>query len=140
MIIHQTKPIAIESWDWKEQPDFLAISKVVNDFQEKYKNGISILEVETGCDEHAIVIGDKTLTEATAKWAYQNSHEIDEGLDARDLDWEHAKKHIQEVREMYTSIGVNGLPALQTVINPLFIRLEKGERNYDLFDQIISLS
>jgi len=56
-----------------------------------------------------------------------------------ELDWEKAKKHIQEARMNYTEIGVPGLAALTITINPLFVRLEKGERTQELFDEIMAL-
>ena len=81
MIIHKTKPIAIHDWDWREQPDFARISSVANDFLERFEHGINIIPVNTGADEYAIVIGDKDLTCAMAKQAYDQRYDIEEGID-----------------------------------------------------------
>jgi hypothetical protein len=54
-------------------------------------------------------------------------------------EWAEAKSHIDEIRRLYTSIGVAGIPALRMVIDPLLIRFSSGERTDDLFDDIMEL-
>jgi hypothetical protein len=54
-------------------------------------------------------------------------------------EWAEAKSHIDEIRRLYFSIGVAGIPALRMVIDPLLIRFENGERTDDLFDDIMKL-
>jgi hypothetical protein len=140
MIVDKTKPLAIHDWDWKQQPDFEDIGIVINDFQERFNNGIKIIEVDTGCDGYAIVIGDKTLTEEMAKQAYQNRFDIENGIDAEELDWEAAKGYLKYIRQEYVDIGTSGIFALNAVINPLLIRFESNERTKDLYDAIMNLS
>lgn len=140
MIIHKTKPLAIHEWDWKAQPDMQSIADVVTDFQEKFHNGVRIIEIETGSDENAVVIGDSSLTEEIAKQAYHNRFEIEEGVDATELNWNEAFNYLTEVRSQYNFVGVSGIPALTVVINPLLIRYSNGERSKELYDAIMELS
>jgi hypothetical protein len=55
------------------------------------------------------------------------------------MDWENAKKHLDEVRIAYTEIGASGLLGLNFSINPLLVRYEKGERTQELYESIMSL-
>lgn len=54
------------------------------------------------------------------------------------LDWDKAKARIQEVRETYAAIGAAGIPGLAIVLNPLLLRLERGERTVELYDAIMA--
>lgn len=54
-------------------------------------------------------------------------------------DWEEAKKHLDEVKQVYNVIGTAGFLALQFTINSLLFRYEKGERTQDLYDSIMEL-
>ena len=56
--ILKTKPIAIHTWDWRAQPDWSFITSL---FSGKYGKGMHIVEIETNCDEYAIVISKETL-------------------------------------------------------------------------------
>ncbi len=60
-------------------------------------------------------------------------------MNKKELDWKEAEKYLADIRQLYTSIGVNGLPALTVIINPLLLRFEKGERTQKLYDLIMSL-
>ena len=55
------------------------------------------------------------------------------------MNWENAENHLKDIRQIYTEIGITGLPALQITINPLLIRFESGERTEELYDQIMEL-
>ena len=140
--IHETKPLAILTWDWKEQINCDSLTWVINEVIARNKNAqsLNILSVETNADEFAIVIGDKNLTIDEAKRAYSNRYEIQDGIDCDNLDWDSAKDCLKEIRQQYTDIGVAGIPALTAVINPLLIRYENGERSKALFDEIMGLS
>ncbi len=127
-------------WDWRQQPDFDEIGQIVLDFQVRFSDGIKIKYIETGSDEHAIVIGSKSMTEAEAEAHVVNRYDYEEGKDPDELNWDEAKSHLNEIRRMYFDIGVAGVPALTAVINPLFLRFEKGERTVELHEAIISLS
>lgn len=138
-IIHKSKPVAILEWDWKELPNFDEIVQIVLDFQERFAAGIKINYIETGGDEHAIVIGSKSMTDKEADAHFANRYDYAKGKDPDELDWNFAKTHLYKTRRMYFNIGTAGIPALTTVINPLFIRFEKGERTVELHNSIISL-
>lgn len=140
MIIHKNKPLAVHTWDWKEQPDMQSIADVITGFQEKFSNGIRIIKVETNADDYAIVIGDGSLTDELAKQTYNNRYEIEEGIDGTELDWKEAEMHLKEIRRAFTEIGTPGIPALTLFINPLLLRLERGERSKGLHDAIMDLN
>ena len=139
-IFHKSKPVAILEWDWRQQPDFDEIGQIVLDFQSRFSDGIKIKYIETGSDEHAIVIGSKSMTDNEAEAHFVNRYDYDEGKDPAELDWDFAQTHLNETRKNYFDIGAAGVPALTAVINPLFLRFEKGERTVELHEAIISLS
>ncbi|UOR07194.1 hypothetical protein MUN82_08865 [Hymenobacter aerilatus] len=138
MTQHPTKPLAVHTWDWKDAPDFEAINKVVNDFLARFGNGISLLEVSTGSDEYAVVIGDKDLTQEQANDAYANEEDIANGVDASGFDWEAAEKHLNTIRGHYASIGIPGVMGLTLILNPLLTRYSKGERSAPLYEAMLA--
>ena len=138
-IIHKSKPIAILEWRYREQPDFDEISKIVNDFQKRFGEGVKIKNIETGSNEYAIVIGVKTMSEAEAEAYFLNRYDYDEGKDPDELDWSEVEEHLEKVRYKYFKMGAGGIPALSK-INHLLIQLDKGEKTCDLHDEIMSLS
>lgn len=138
MIKHPNKPLAVHTWDWKEFPCWESISNVTTEFHELYGHS-KITYVETGSDEHAIVIHSIYCSEEEVKMAYGQHYEWEEGIDQDAFDWAHAKYHLNDIRSQYTAIGVSGLAALNMTINPLLVRLESGERTKALYDDIIQL-
>ncbi len=56
-----------------------------------------------------------------------------------DRDWEKAQAYLKKVRQQYTDIGAAGVPALTITINPMVVRLERGERTDALHDEIMNL-
>lgn len=54
-------------------------------------------------------------------------------------DWEKAQARLKEIRQQYTDIGAAGMPALIITINPLLVRLERGERTEVLHNEIMAL-
>ena len=55
------------------------------------------------------------------------------------MDWEKAEKHLMETRDVYRSIGVAGLPALNLIIAPLCERFLNNEITQELYDEIMAL-
>ena len=141
MINHPTKNISVHTWDWKEQPDWDAISERINELQVKSQSGISIKYVETGSDEYCIVIhcNDLDITKEIIDNAYSQMYDWEDGKFPEELNWDEAYSHMNDIRMQYTQIGMSGMPALQTVINPLFTRYSKGERTVELFNSIMNL-
>lgn len=76
MVIHKTQPIAVHTWDYKAQPNWDKIIQVIDSIT-KLNQRVKIIEVDTGCDEYAIVIGDSNLTKETAEQAYQHMYDDD---------------------------------------------------------------
>ncbi len=54
-------------------------------------------------------------------------------------DWGKATARLKQIRRQYTDIGTAGLPALALTINPLLVRLERGEASLGLYDAIMAL-
>ncbi len=54
-----------------------------------------------------------------------------------ELDWGAAKKHLDEMRIMYTEICAAGVLGLTLTLNPLIVRFERGERTQELYDKIM---
>jgi hypothetical protein len=139
IIQHPTKIIAVHTWDWHEQPDWESIAEKVNDFQLRSQSGIGIKYIETQSDEHCIVLFSLDISDKIIESAYSQMYDWDEGKVPEELDWESAYAHLNEIRLQYTQIGMGGMPTLQTVINPLFVRYSNGERTVDLFNSVMDL-
>ena len=56
-----------------------------------------------------------------------------------ELDWELAKDHLDEVIKQYTAIGAAGLTVIRFFLNPMLVKLEKGERTQELYDEIMAV-
>lgn len=56
---------------------------------------------------------------------------------ADELNWDAAKKHLDEMRRMYTEIGAAGVIGLTLGLNPLLVRYERGERTRKLYNEIM---
>lgn len=60
-----------------------------------------------------------------------------------DLDWEQAKTHFDEVRQMYQEFegwaGLNTTTALRIVFDPLAKRYNAGERSAELFEEMMAV-
>ena len=54
-------------------------------------------------------------------------------------NWDEAEKHLNDIRQIYTGIGMSGVPALRMTIDPLFVRFSTGERTQELYDEIMNL-
>ena len=134
MIYHPTKEIAVHSWDWKEQPEWGAISDLFNKFNSK----VFIQYIETGSDEHVIVLHTEETKNLVDK-AYLQMYDWENGDIPDEMNWDEAYQHISEIREVYTKIGISGMFALNHTINPLYIRYSKGERTEVLYDAIMDL-
>lgn len=139
MIKHPTKNIAVHTWDWREQPEWESISSKVNEFQLNSNLGIGMNYVETGCDEHCIVIYSLAVPKEIIDNAYSQRFDWEEGKVPESLDWKKAKDHLNEIRTAYTEIGMPGMLALRTSINPLFVRFSNGERTANLYNSIMEL-
>ena len=55
-----------------------------------------------------------------------------------ELDWKQAEEHLAEVRRQYTEIGAAGILGLTIVLNPLLVRLARGERTPELHAEIMA--
>lgn len=57
----------ILSWDWREQPDLDELARVLLDVSGGV---VRLYQVDTGCDEYAVVVADRELgvTEVEAEW------------------------------------------------------------------------
>jgi hypothetical protein len=55
------------------------------------------------------------------------------------MDWKKAEQYLKKMRLRYTEDGIGGLLALSTVMNPLLIRFENGERTEELYNKIMSI-
>lgn len=71
--IHKQLPIAVHTWDWKEQPNWHFINSVISNFIGRYGHGIWIEEIETGADEYAIVISKTELGSDEAMAYYRDA-------------------------------------------------------------------
>jgi hypothetical protein len=56
LIINLKEPIAIVTWDWKEQPSWGAISSAMEHVSFLASGKISFYSVDTGSDDYAVVI------------------------------------------------------------------------------------
>jgi hypothetical protein len=141
MINHPKKNISVHTWDWKEQPDWESISERINELQIKSQSGISIKYIETKSDEHCIVVhcNDLDVTDDLINNAYVQMYNWEEGKIPDELDWDEAYSYLNDIRMQYTEIGINGMPALRNVIDPLLTRYSNGERTSELFDSIMDL-
>lgn len=138
MIKHPNKNIAVHTWDWKEQPDWDSISAIINEFQESGEE-IAIENIDTGSDEYAVVLSTKDIPKDLVDQAYQQYYEWEDGVCADELDFDLASKTLMQLRLEYTNLELAGFSYLQTAINPLFLRLEHGERTKELYDSIMDL-
>jgi hypothetical protein len=59
---------AVLSWDWREQPDLDALTRILRDLA-----GLHLHHVDTGSDEYAIVIATVPLDRRTVDAAWQGS-------------------------------------------------------------------
>lgn len=59
--------IEMVSWDWKEQPSFVELARVI---QSVSRGRVWMYDVETGSDEYAVVFADRELTpeQVTETW------------------------------------------------------------------------
>lgn len=73
MRIHKRLPIAISSWGWKDSPDWSEIQKAVDRInKDSFKDGIYFYDIETGCDEYAVLIcGHKINDEVASEWYFE---------------------------------------------------------------------
>lgn len=59
------------------------------------------------------------------------------------MEWNRAEKRVREIARQYGSLagtpGVNTMPALTLVINPLLRRFEDGERTEALYQEMMNL-
>ena len=64
-------------------------------------------------------------------------------LQEKDLDWEKAKEHLDEITDRYKRLvglpGVNTSLALTLVMYPLLRRYDNGERTQELYDEILEV-
>ncbi len=139
MIKHPTKPLAVHTWDWKEQPDWPGITDMLDYIRQTYHIDPTITDIETGSDEHAIVIAPKDYDPEAIQRAYSQHYEWENGVDQDALNWDRAADHLNTMRKAYTDIGMAGILCLNNVINPLLISYEKGERTKKLYDEIMEL-
>lgn len=138
MIQHPTRPIAVHTWDWKEQPNWEAINETVNKLSEQ--GTIQFQYVETGSDEHCIVISVKGRADGIRPIdAYKSMYDWEEGIASEQLDWKGAEVHLENIRQQYFDLGVEGISTMQMVVNPLFTSFSNGERTKGLFDEIMKL-
>jgi hypothetical protein len=137
-IKHKSKYIAVHIFNWNQQPDLDAIAAFIN--QRKYNQSIKIHYIETGSNEHAIVICPISIDEAEAKFHYDNRYAMEQGDNYEDLDWSAAKEHLDNVRMQYTQIGAAGLSYLNSIANPLLIQYERQDRTLNLYEEIMKLS
>lgn len=133
---HPSKPIAIHSWDWREQPCWDTITDLIENIN--HQGDLSIVEVETGSDEHAIVIGCKPLLQEDAIRHYLNREHYEEGR-TDEVDWDSALQHLEIMRRMYFDLGAGANESLNEA-QLLLRRVEQGERSIDLYDEIMGLS
>jgi len=64
-------------------------------------------------------------------------------LQAKDLDWEKAKEHLDEITDRYKRLvgvpGVNTSLALTLVMYPLLRRFNSGERTQELYNEMLEV-
>lgn len=138
MYLHPSKPIAVHTWDWKEQPDWNSISETLTQFHE-IAGKSSIHYIESGSDEHAIVIAADNIDEETRNAAYSQYFEWEEGIDHSEIDWGVAKASIVLAGHKSIESGISGVDRIEKVINPLLRRYHSGDRSKQLFDEIMAV-
>jgi hypothetical protein len=72
---HPKSPVAVCTWDWKEQPDMALITDILQRFAEQ-GHDVKLVNVETESDEYCCVICPKGTTEEEARM-----HWLREGID-----------------------------------------------------------
>ena len=129
--------VAVITWGYKEEADFSFIQNFVNEFVQKYPNTkMAFHRLEWEDDEVLIITGEKYQEELFPDYC-QNNYDLDS---VGTIYWIEVERTINKVRMVYTEMGVAGLPALKSIIDPIYLRFCKGERTQNLYNEIMELA
>jgi hypothetical protein len=126
----------VHTYDWRAQPDWAAITDAVEAVLS-HNAGLRIHYVETGRDEHAIVIGTSDVTEGEASTYYQNHREWEDGKDGLSLDWKSLIVRINLARGVAVGWGIDGINTLNQ-LNTYLRTFQTGIRTVDFYDEIFA--
>jgi hypothetical protein len=108
---HPESPVAVCTWDWKEQPDMALIFDTLNRFSGQGHN-VKLVNVETESDENCCVICPTGTTEEEARSHWLREDLYQDGLTEADVcqvyasregDWCHI---VADGHEEYSSLSI----------------------------------